>query len=144
MVSTGYLATMGIELVAGRNFTDGTPYDQVIVNELYWTDDPARKNCLLGSPMTVIGVIRIPNQSVNAEVPPGYRRCRQNFDNLVLSIRLREMDNRSIGPSKPNSNKRRKSGSNSRFRRATDRGTPAERAFHQHGNDRLAGDADYR
>lgn len=31
MVDTGYLATMGIELVAGRNFTDGTPYDQVIV-----------------------------------------------------------------------------------------------------------------
>ena len=34
MVDTGYLATMGIKLVAGRNFTDGTPYDQVIVNEL--------------------------------------------------------------------------------------------------------------
>ena len=64
MVDTGYLATMGIELVAGRNFTDGTPYDQVIVNELYaklqgWTDDPVGKITYnFGSPMTVIGVIR--------------------------------------------------------------------------------------
>lgn len=108
MVDTGYLATMGIELVAGRNFTDGTPYDQVIVNELYaklqgWTDDPVGKITYnFGSPMTVIGVIRdFKIKAVNAEVPPMQLHFlslqgNQNFDNLVLSIRLREMDSRSI------------------------------------------------
>ena len=99
---------MGIELVAGRNFTDGTPYDQVIVNELYaklqgWTDDPVGKITYnFGSPMTVIGVIRdFKIKAVNAEVPPMLLHFlslqgNQNFDNLVLSIRLREMDSRSI------------------------------------------------
>lgn len=108
MVDTGYLATMGIELVAGRNFTDGTPYDQVIVNELYaklqgWTDDPVGKiTYSFGSPMTVIGVIRdFKIKAVNAEIPPMQLHSlslqgNRNFDNLVLSIRLREMDSRSI------------------------------------------------
>ena len=52
--------------------------------------------------MTVIGVIRdFKIKAVNAEVPPMQLHFlslqgNQNFDNLVLSIRLREMDSRSI------------------------------------------------
>lgn len=52
--------------------------------------------------MTVIGVIRdFKIKAVNAEIPPMQLHFlslqgNRNFDNLVLSIRLREMDSRSI------------------------------------------------
>jgi putative ABC transport system permease protein len=94
MVSTGYLNTMGIPLIRGRQFTDGDNglRDVVIINEAaaraYWPgEDPTGQRISLGSPtrwMEIIGIagdVRHVGLEKDPE-PEAYIPQLQGFDSL--------------------------------------------------------------
>jgi macrolide transport system ATP-binding/permease protein len=97
-VGPGYLATMGIPLLSGREFTrddSETSAPVAVVNEVmarrYWPgqDSVGKRLIVKGKPMRVVGVARVSKYSNLLEVPTPffYVPARQNVLGQNLSIR---------------------------------------------------------
>jgi macrolide transport system ATP-binding/permease protein len=97
-IGPGYLATMGIPLLQGREFTrddNETSAPVAVVNEVmankFWPgQDPIGKRLIVkGKPMRVAGVARLSKYSNLLEVPPSffYVPSQQNTLGQTLNIR---------------------------------------------------------